>query len=725
MTRIFLSRILSIVLIAVILMGMFLPLTVQAAEVSEEIKENETTTSNVTTEENLTSLYSSEPGVYHIPDATALSEIEKVESNSNNQYILENDIELTDDWDPLDNFQGTFEGGGHTITFNINEETGPIVDTQYLGVITSCSNATIRDLYVNGNYTLTTGGSFFNPNIYIGGIVGEATDSTLENVHFSGNINILTSNDNSPWVGGLVGKANNTQILLSSNTAQITVEANSYVGIVRAGGLCGELNGTIENCYNKGDLQATAAIDSPYAGGLVGINNGTITKSYNTGKVQSKGPSTSMSDIYAGGIVAKGENGSSVTNCAVMSPEISVATGWINRGYKYIIANGGNKSNNISINNISGSPTNDSNTRYTQAELKTSEPYENFDFLNTWAIDGTSNDGYPYHYRNKYAVDLDNQLIPEGFGSFIEYGCASYYDFRQTDDGFTLCIKPVGEILLSLGINDDQLDGEISEDYISLDALNSWYFFNIGESYSILKMRNGVYTNDNDGIGTSIPFMEFNINLIDLLYEDLNQNIQNSSNEKQLYEELYALIYGEINPDYVYCPTIANYFSETSSKASYLIAEEYIKKIMAMDKDENGYIQVPLPDKLSNEQREFLLSIPEIYDEGNNRIKVNSYNLTNIEKKAILVCRTGNKSLNNYAMENIVHAIYTVKIGNFLQGAGEVFEMNGVQMDRAAAITRFTASIKSDTGVGEESFSKDLINVPPIMNSLKNNFGDI
>ena len=240
-----------------------------------------------------------------------------------------------------------------------------------------------------------------------------------------------------------------------------------------------------------------------------------------------------------------------------MSPEISVATGWINTGYKYIIANGGNKSNNISINSISGSPTNDSNTRYTQDELKTSAPYKNFDFCNTWAIDRNSNSGYPYHYSNKYAINLDDQIIPAGFSFLYTNNYIKLSDLRQATDGFTLCVKPFGEILLDLGITDNKLNGD---DYITLESLNNWYLFNKGNCYSILKMKTG--HTDKGQIGTSIPFMEFNINLLELLYQDLSQQIQNSETEKQLYNELYCIIYNKIESGNVYSPDLAHYFNQ-------------------------------------------------------------------------------------------------------------------------------------------------------------------
>lgn len=694
------SRILSIGLIIAIVSIMFTPM-VQATVQPEAIQLNDV------------SLADAPLGTVYISSQQELASIG--DTNLNEYFILTEDIEITGNWNPINNFTGIFDGGGHTITYNISETTGPIPSTPYLGLFASCTDATIKNLYVNGNISLTTGGSFFNPNVYAGGIVANSTNSTLENVHFSGNINITTSNDNSSWVGGLVGQATNTKISLSSNTAQITAKVNSYIGITKTGGLCGEFSGNIENCYNMGNVLATAATDSPYAGGIVGNNEGIITKSYNSGNVKSEGSGMSLSDVYAGGITARGETGSFVTDCAVMSSEISVTIGWVNTGYKYIIANGGNKSNNISINSITGSPTNDSNSRYTQAELKTTTPYKNFDFYNTWSIDGIINNGYPYHDRNIYAINMQYQNVPDALKSFIDNNYISINDLKQTNDGFTLCTKPFKEILSSMGIGDLKGDGI----KVDLDDLDDWYIFNIGTSYSMLKMR----SLDERNIGTSIPFMDFDIELINMLHGDVIQQVEESIYEKQLCESLDRLIYGKVKADYSYCVPIGNYFSKFTSQANHLIAEEYIRKIISMDRDVDGHIKVP--NGLSDEQRDFLLTLPHIYDAENSRIRVEKYNLTNDEKRAILVCRTGNKSLNSFAAENICHAMATEFLAIFLQGDEENIIIDGQVVSRFVAGGWYQSAIKADTGIGEEPFNKDMFPIINISNSLKNIFGDV
>ena len=688
------NKVLVMLLILVFSIGMFLPINVQATDSINTISTEDNTERSIAT------------GITEISSEQDLKKMEN--STTDDCFYLKNDIDITGNWNPISNFKGIFDGNGHTITFNIDESTGPIPSVQFLGLFGYCTNATIKNLNVEGNISLTTGGSLFNPNVYIGGIVASSTNSTLYNVHFSGNINIKTNNDNSSWVGGLIGKSDNTEISLSSNSATITTVVNSIIGVTKTGGLCGEFSGNIENCYNLGNVTSTAISESPYAGGLVGYNKGSISKSYNAGTVKSEGSGLSLSDVYAGGITAFGETESSVSDCAVMSQEISVTIGYINKGYNYIIANGGNKSDNVSINNIAGSPTNDSNSQYTQDQFKTTTPYQHFDFFNTWVIDENINNGYPIQDKNIFAYFTYSD-VPDELQWFINNDYITYEDLKKTSDGFTLCTKPLSEILSNMGIIEinGYDEGEVYED----EDLEDWYIFsvdNVGQTYGILKMR---YDIEKNNIGTAIPFLDFDISLIKSFYEDLNQQVADSEYEKELYEELDILINGILDSDYHFSYIIADYFSTVNCKANYLIAEEYIRKIVYMDRDSNGYIKVP--NGLSNKQSNFLESIPEIYDEENSRIKVKKYNLSNTEKCAILACRTGNVSLNNYAAENIAHAAATKYLGIFLQGTDETLETPGGTITRLTAEELMRHFIKSDAGVGEETFIKE-----PFINNI-------
>ena len=704
------KKIFAILLVTVYFIEVFLPTKVQAKNIEKQVEVMNNSTDEPTSE------------IIYIYNFAQLASIDL---NLSSHYVLKSDIEINVDWEPISNFTGIFDGNGHTITYSINETTGAIPNDPYIGLFASCTDAEIKNLFVTGNISLTTGGSFFNPNIYVGGIVANSTNSTLENVHFSGNINVTTSNDNNSWIGGIVGKANNnTQILLSSNTAPITTNVESMIGSTKAGGICGELDGIIQNCYNMGDVLATAATESPYAGGITGKNNATIIKSYNSGKVQAEGSDFSLSDVYAGGIAAIGETSSSISDCAVMSPEINVSIGWINSGYKYIIANGGNKSNNISINSILGSPINDSNAQYTQSEMKTSIPYTGFDFYNTWKIDETINNGYPYLDKNIYAIDLQYEKIPSSLKVFINLDYINSNDIKQTNDGFTLCTKSLGDILLNMGIN--EIKGNNENEEFSSEILKDWYVYAVegdeGIFYSILKMRTG-----SEQPATAIPFMDFNIQLINYLIDDTIEQTDKSNYEALLYNSIDCLTRGVVSPNYDYCVPIADYFANVESEANYLIAEEYIKKVLSIDRDINGYINVPT--NISTVQENFLSTLPNIYNEENKTIKVKKYNLTIDEKHAILACRTGNLSFNTYAAENIAHAMVLKLAGTYMQNAINGLPVppsyNGIAVDEVFMNYLFECAIKADAGIDEESVPKDIIAYGAIAPALQSKFGDI
>ena len=95
----------------------------------------------------------------------------------------------------------------------------------------------------------------------------------------------------------------------SWNSGTITVE----FGL--AGGIAGNGTGTIDRCYNRGEVisQGTVAKKSVSAGGILGKGKSVLTNCYNTAKV------SGLSEV--GGIIGttvagtKSETGTSVTAC--------------------------------------------------------------------------------------------------------------------------------------------------------------------------------------------------------------------------------------------------------------------------------------------------------------------------------------------------------------------------------------------------------------------------
>ena len=164
-----------------------------------------------------------------------------------------------------------------------------------------------------------------------------------------------------------------------------------------AGVLAGEAN-TITDCFSNGSVSG-----ADYAGGLVGQLDGSITNSYSTASVSAAGGS-------GGGLI--GFNNGDIQN--------SYATGMVSG------ANGGLVGADLS-GNISGSffdtdttgqasgvgvplGGNGSGTGETTANMKEERTFAaspaNWDFTNTWGINPNLNNGYPYLLALKNAYGL-------------------------------------------------------------------------------------------------------------------------------------------------------------------------------------------------------------------------------------------------------------------------------------------------------------------------------
>ena len=143
---------------------------------------------------------------------------------------------------------------------------------------------------------------------------------TVQNLTVSGTVS------GGMHVGGIAGQ-NNGSVKNCYNTGAVS-GSGWYVG-----GVVGDNSGTVENCYNTGTVTGTddyvggvvgynssstvenchnigAVSGNNFVGGVVGDNGGSVKNCYNTGEVS--GPNSGTSN-YVGGVV--GNNISSVTNC--------------------------------------------------------------------------------------------------------------------------------------------------------------------------------------------------------------------------------------------------------------------------------------------------------------------------------------------------------------------------------------------------------------------------
>ena len=123
----------------------------------------------------------------------------------------------------------------------------------------------------------------------------------VKNVKVEGEITIVSAGAAG---GGICGNNNGT------------IENCSFSGSIsgsNAGGVCGENSGTITNCCNTGSISGSNV------GGVCGENSGTITNCCNTGSV------SGLSDAHVGGVC--GTNSGTITNCYWLEGTASAGIG--------------------------------------------------------------------------------------------------------------------------------------------------------------------------------------------------------------------------------------------------------------------------------------------------------------------------------------------------------------------------------------------------------------
>ncbi|MHC1721576.1 MAG: InlB B-repeat-containing protein [Aminipila sp.] len=238
---------------------------------------------------------------------------------------LSNDIDLQNiDWTPMGYdtwnhcFSGTFNGQNHTIKgLHISNAVIKVSDKELTdkGLFGDTDSAVIKNLIVEG--TMDSSGN--NLNSKVGGIIGNASGSTIENcvnkVRITGggciggiagstssnsiikkcsNEGVLTGSNS---VGGVVGSVSSTKIDACVNKAQIT-------GSDAIGGIAGNANWSTEitNCKNQDAVKGDTRI-----GGIAGyVNQTTITSCENSGEI--------TGNNGTGGIFGDGQN-SQITKC--------------------------------------------------------------------------------------------------------------------------------------------------------------------------------------------------------------------------------------------------------------------------------------------------------------------------------------------------------------------------------------------------------------------------
>lgn len=212
-------------------------------------------------------------------------------------YILDTDITITKPHSG--DFQGHFDGNGHTITLS-GMTSSPF------GIVNGPS--TIENLKVAGSVTGTS---------YLAGIAGMANtaDGEIKIINCMNTADITGTSPVGGIVGGCTSSANTLTIQGCANIGDITGSGNKVGGII---GVAQYAAHKIVDCYNQGKITGF----NNYAG-IVGHNGAskqgvasqvTVQNCYSTGAVEKYGTSTNPGYAIVGG-----GTGLNTSNCYALA----------------------------------------------------------------------------------------------------------------------------------------------------------------------------------------------------------------------------------------------------------------------------------------------------------------------------------------------------------------------------------------------------------------------
>lgn len=224
---------------------------------------------------------------------------------------------------------------------------------------------------------------------------------------------------------------------------------------------------------------------------------------------------------------------------------------------------------------------------------------------------------------------------------------------KATDDGFVMCTESLANMMNNLGITDINISKGRKEGVQGY--YDDWYLYGVKDSngnftFSLLKMReqeNDQY--DGNAPGIAVPFIDFDVQTLAEVTSDNTGSLEDSI-DRTIKDE-------GIDFD----QNLQEYFAKTESKAPYLIADHYVDMIAQQSVDG----KIALDEKFNTVSTRVLhaaYNLNEragsmIIDRFNNCIHIeDKNNLSEVEKRAILLMHTGNETFNSFAAEVESHS---------------------------------------------------------------------
>lgn len=351
-----------------------------------------------------------------------VEELYNIRDNLSGNYILMNDIDLTDataaggewdfggnGWNPIGSgdiygdgaFTGDFNGNNHKITgmrMDVTIIPDNTVNAVYLGLFSNVAGI-VRNLTVEGNIEYN-----YSKKYYIGAIASICS-GTIEGC--TSRVNITgkaTERHIGGCVGGFVGRADsNAYISRCTNTGDIESYCNpdnyaEYSINNIASGIVGDgyTTITISQCYNTGDISVEAtSYSKQYSGYASGISyDCTILDCYNTGKVEAVSASAS-GHSFAFGIGGTPSRCYNVGTVSAQNINYAISSSESTNCY-YLDGTGHGSTGAVAL---------------TEAQMKSKTLFFGFDFTNVWTLNKFANHPYPQLINNVQDLNESASIV--------------------------------------------------------------------------------------------------------------------------------------------------------------------------------------------------------------------------------------------------------------------------------------------------------------------------
>ena len=345
------------------------------------------------------------------------TELRAISSGAGRYYVLENDIHLTQEWVPINGFQGTFDGQGHTIhnLFILGSS-----NRRDVGLFNRVDGgATIK------NVTVRIGSQGITGRDSAGGLMASAGHVNIINSHVIGNVTAIDRTDsvNSSFAGGLIGDVFlfNSDSRIENSSVQGNILASNNHGSTTSGGLVGRLAGmasgslTISNSFTRGTVAsftestfwAGTGVD---AGGFVGASPSIqisliISNSYTTSDITARflraGTDIRSRDTWAGTYLGFGGNVFVEGMFRLYTHRIIRMTSFGGAVFEQVITRCG------------------LSEALTAEQMRTQASFTGWDFDNIWEFRDGENDGFPVLRRQAITAPSDITITWDANGGTV------------------------------------------------------------------------------------------------------------------------------------------------------------------------------------------------------------------------------------------------------------------------------------------------------------------